>query len=29
MVLIDRATRSSTPVPDRMRDVVEAFEAGA
>jgi acyl-CoA thioester hydrolase len=29
MVLIDRATRSSTPVPDRMRDVVGAFEAGA
>jgi acyl-CoA thioester hydrolase len=29
MVLIDRATRQTTPVPDSWRDAVEAFEGGA
>jgi acyl-CoA thioester hydrolase len=29
MVLIDRATRRSTPVPDHMRDVVKAFEGSS
>ena len=29
MVLIDRATRQPTPVPDEWRDAVEAFEGGA
>ena len=29
MVLIDRAARKPHPVPDGMREAVEAFEAGA
>jgi acyl-CoA thioester hydrolase len=29
MVLIDRAARQPTPVPDSWRDSVEAFEGGA
>ena len=29
MVLIDRAARQPTPVPDNWRDAVEAFEGSA